>query len=105
MRRGVSRSGSGLECGAWGDPDDRGDARQAGFAGKTAVPIEPIDLPGARNGSLLDAAMAVVEIGGALKAIRIGIGKRGPISARRLVLTILTSAAVWHVCDAGVISQ
>jgi hypothetical protein len=78
MRRGVSRSGSGLECGAWGDPDDRGDARQAGFAGKTAVPIEPIDLPGARNGSLLDAAMAVVEIGGALKAIRIGIGKRGP---------------------------
>jgi hypothetical protein len=57
-----------LEFGARGDLDDGGHARRAEFAGEAPVAAEPIDLSSERDGALLDAAVAFVEIGDAVEA-------------------------------------
>jgi hypothetical protein len=52
-----------LEFGTRRDLDDGGDGGQAQFAGEAPVAIEPLDLADDGDGALLDAAVALVEIG------------------------------------------
>src|SRR5215211_3663103 len=56
-----------VEFGARGDPDDGGNIGQADFAGETAITIEPVDLAGNGDSSLLDAAVALIHVRGALE--------------------------------------
>src|SRR5207237_6004444 len=51
-----------LQFGPRGDPNDRCDIRQANFAGEAAIAIEPANVVGDGYSSLLDAAVAFVDI-------------------------------------------
>ena len=56
---------------------DGGDIGQADLAGEAAIAVEPVDLAGDGDGALLDAAVALVDVRGALEARRRRIGEEG----------------------------
>ena len=60
-----------LDLGAGRDADQRHDVGKARLAGKTTLAGQPVDLAGDRDGALLDAAVALVDV-----AVDVEIGRR-----------------------------
>jgi hypothetical protein len=71
-----------FQLGSGGDPNNRRNVRQSDLAGEPAVAVEPVDLAGDGDGSLLDAAMtlsvsvALSRLAGGASAKKLSISER-----------------------------